>query len=167
MLPDPTIRVLIADGDKSVRDFIVSELAYVSCVYQCEGVDSGENALARLEQGPDFHVVISQIVLQGMDGFQLLRRIREKYPDTRVIIATSVHDVSAATHAIRAGASDYLLKPLITRDLLEAVRSAVASRKLAIETRDYQHQLESLVASLQEQVRTLKLQATQVNGKPN
>jgi len=47
MLPDPTIRVLIVDRDKSVCDFIVSELAYVSCVYQCEGVDSGENAPLR------------------------------------------------------------------------------------------------------------------------
>jgi DNA-binding NtrC family response regulator len=166
MLPDPTVRVLIVDDDKSVRDFIVSELACVSCVYQCECADSAEDALG-LVDSQDFHLVICEFTLKGMNGFQLLQRITERCPNTRVIIATSVQDVFAATHAIREGASDYILKPLMQKDLLRAVRSAVASRKFAMETREYQHQLECLVSSLQEQVRTLKLQATQVNGKPN
>jgi two-component system, OmpR family, phosphate regulon sensor histidine kinase PhoR len=167
MLPDPTIRVLIVDADKAVRDFIIKELAWVSCVYQCECADSGEEALALLERNQEIHLVICEFKLKGMNGFRLLQLVKATHPDTQIMFATSVKDVSAAMWAIREGASDYLLKPLTVKELLTAVRTAIAKQKFVTATREYQNQLESMVASLQEQVQVLQLRAVPESVKPN
>src|SRR5438309_11501996 len=70
-----------------------------------------------------------------------------------VIMVTAVHDISVALAAIRNGAYDYLLKPFEREQLLAMVRRALEHRKLRLENRSYQSNLESLVAARSEQLR--------------
>ena len=88
-----------------------------------------------------------------MDGIALLERTKEKYPDMPVVMVTAVHDISVALAAIRNGAYDYLLKPFEREQLLATVRRALENRRLKVENRAYQTNLEALVTARTEQLR--------------
>ena len=93
-------------------------------------------------------------MMADLDGIGLLERTKEKYPDMPVVMVTAVHDISVALTAIRNGAYDYLLKPFEREQLLATVSRALENRRLKMENRNYQLNLESLV-----EARTDQLQA--------
>src|SRR5438477_12090349 len=86
-------------------------------------------------------------MMPDLDGLELLERTKEKYPDMPVVMVTAVHDISVALAAIRNGAYDYLLKPFEREQLLATVRRAMETRRLKLENRAYQTNLETLVAA--------------------
>src|SRR5205814_4945864 len=88
-----------------------------------------------------------------MDGITLLERVKEARPEMPAIMVTAVHDISVALAAIRNGAYDYLLKPFEREQLLASVRRAIETRRLRMENRAYQMNLESLVSARTEQLR--------------
>jgi putative nucleotidyltransferase with HDIG domain len=92
-------------------------------------------------------------MMADLDGIGLLERTKEKFPDMPVVMVTAVHDISVALAAIRNGAYDYLLKPFEREQLLATVRRALENRRLKMENRAYQTNLESLVAARTEQLR--------------
>jgi putative nucleotidyltransferase with HDIG domain len=92
-------------------------------------------------------------MMPELDGLGLLERVKERFPDMPVIMVTAVHDISVALGAIRNGAYDYLLKPFEREQLLATVRRALENRRLKLENRVYQSNLESLVAARTEQLR--------------
>jgi putative nucleotidyltransferase with HDIG domain len=92
-------------------------------------------------------------MMAELDGIGLLERTKEQYPDMPVVMVTAVHDISVALAAIRNGAYDYLLKPFEREQLLATVRRALENRRLKLENRAYQSNLESLVAARTEQLR--------------
>src|SRR5262249_58308559 len=96
----------------------------------------------------------SDLMMADLDGIGLLERTKEKYPDMPVVMVTAVHDISVALAAIRNGAYDYLLKPFEREQLLATVSRALENRRLKMENRTYQTNLESLV-----EARTDQLQA--------
>ena len=104
-------------------------------------------ALAILHSSGEFELMLSDLMMPEMDGIALLERSKEKYPDMPVIMVTAVHDISVALAAIRNGAYDYLLKPFEREQLLAMVRRALETRRLRMENRAYQSNLESLVAA--------------------
>jgi putative nucleotidyltransferase with HDIG domain len=81
-----------------------------------------------------------------------LERTKEKYPDMPVVMVTAVHDISVALAAIRNGAYDYLLKPFEREQLLNTVSRALENRRLKVENRTYQTNLESLVKARTDQL---------------
>jgi putative nucleotidyltransferase with HDIG domain len=81
-----------------------------------------------------------------MDGLKLLERVRAHDKDVPVIMVTAMHDISIALQAIRAGAYDYILKPFEKDQLYLSVRRALEHRRLVLENRTYQRDLERLVA---------------------
>jgi putative nucleotidyltransferase with HDIG domain len=83
----------------------------------------------------------------------LLAATKERFPDIPVVMVTAMHDISIALNAIRNGAYDYLLKPFDREQLLATVRRALENRRLKLENRKYQTELESLVTARTEQVR--------------
>jgi putative nucleotidyltransferase with HDIG domain len=93
-------------------------------------------------------------MMADLDGIGLLERTKEKYPDMPVVMVTAVHDISVALAAIRNGAYDYLLKPFEREQLLNTVSRALENRKLKVENRNYQTNLESLVRARTEQLQT-------------
>src|SRR5207302_10707818 len=124
-----------------------------SAGYSCKQAGSGMEALSLLNSGEAFELLLSDLMMADLDGIGLLERTKEKYPDMPVVMVTAVHDISVALAAIRNGAYDYLLKPFEREQLLATVSRAMENRRLKVENRTYQTNLESLVKARTEQVR--------------
>ena len=139
----PAERILVVDDEEPIREIVTSMLG--SAGYQCQQAGSGKEALAVLDSGAQFELMLSDLMMADLDGIGLLSQSKEKYPDMPVIMVTAVHDISVALGAIRNGAYDYLLKPFEREQLLAIVRRALENRRLKLENRQYQTRLESLV----------------------
>ncbi|PYX81511.1 MAG: two-component system response regulator [Acidobacteria bacterium] len=147
----PADRILVVDDEEPIREIVVSMLR--SARYECQQAASGVEALALLNSGEEFELMLSDLMMPEMDGSTLLERIKERYPDLPVVMVTAVHDISVALQAIRDGAYDYLLKPFEREQLLATVRRALENRRLKMENRAYQTNLEALVANRTDQLR--------------
>jgi putative nucleotidyltransferase with HDIG domain len=144
-------RILVVDDEETIREIVCSML--LSANYHCRQASAGHQALALLDSGEQFELVLSDIMMPDLDGLELLERTKEKYPDMPVVLVTAVHDISVALAAIRNGAYDYLLKPFEREQLLATVRRALETRRLKLENRDYQMNLEALVRERTTQLR--------------
>src|SRR5947209_7078103 len=147
----PADRILVVDDEEAIREIVATMLR--SARYECRQAASGLEALALLNSGEEFELMLSDLMMPEMDGSTLLERIKERYPDMPVVMVTAVHDISVALAAIRNGAYDYLLKPFEREQLLATVRRALENRRLKMENRAYQTNLESLVAARTDQLR--------------
>src|ERR1044071_4356035 len=148
-----TERILVVDDEETIREIVCSMLT--SAKYECRQAGSGMEALALLDSGEEYELMLSDLMMAELDGIGLLERTKERYPDMPVVMVTAVHDISVALAAIRNGAYDYLLKPFEREQLLNTVSRALENRRLKVENRTYQTNLESLVKA-----RTEQLQAT-------
>src|ERR1700736_1006025 len=147
----PAERILIVDDEEPIRDLVSAMLS--SANYVCTQTESGKEALSLLNSGSQFELMLSDLMMPGMDGIALLEAAKERFPDMPVIMVTAVTDVSVALGAIRNGAYDYLLKPFERTQLLATVRRAMENRRLKMENREYQTNLEALVTARTEQLR--------------
>jgi len=152
-MPD---RILVVDDEEAIREIVSSMLN--SAGYSCRQAGSGMEALAVLNSGEEFELMLSDLMMAELDGIGLLERTKERFPDMPVVMVTAVHDISVALAALRNGAYDYLLKPFEREQLLATVGRALENRRLKLENRTYQINLESLVAA-----RTEQLQAAMTN----
>jgi two-component system response regulator HydG len=136
-------RVLVVDDEPDVVSTWVRVLERAG--YVCSGTTDGERALGLLEsERPD--VVLTDLRMPGIDGMAVLARALEVDPDAVVIMITGHGSVEAAVEAMRAGAYDFLLKPLPSNDALRlAVDRAVARRRLVEENRRLREPLASRV----------------------
>jgi len=139
----PAERILVVDDEEAIREIVCSMLGAAN--YKCSQASSGMNALAVLDSGEEFELMLSDLMMADLDGIGLLERTKEKFPDMPVVMVTAVHDISVALAAIRNGAYDYLLKPFEREQLLATVRRALENRRLKMENRAYQSNLETLV----------------------
>jgi len=146
----PAERILVVDDEEAIREIVCSMLAAAN--YKTRQASSGLKALAILDAGEEFELMLSDLMMADMDGIGLLERTKEGYPDMPVVMVTAVHDISVALAAIRNGAYDYLLKPFEREQLLATVRRALENRRLKMENRKYQTELESLVDARTEQL---------------
>src|SRR5450432_3549902 len=147
----PADRILIVDDEEAIREIVSSMLT--AAHYKCSQASSGLQALALLESGEEFELMLSDLMMADLDGIGLLERTKERFPDLPVVMVTAVHDISVALAAIRNGAYDYLLKPFEREQLLATVRRALENRRLKLENRSYQTNLEALVTARTEQLR--------------
>lgn len=146
-------RILVVDDEEAVRETIVSMLS--SAKFECQGVGDGLEALALLDSGKQFELVLCKLRIPNLEGIGLLERLQHKYSDIQFVVTIPVEDISAALAAIRNGAYDYLLKPFDREQLLNTVSRALENRRLKVENRTYQKNLESLVKARTEQLQTL------------
>jgi putative nucleotidyltransferase with HDIG domain len=136
-------RILVVDDEEAIREIVSAILAAAG--YTCKHAGSGMEALALLNSGEQFELMLSDLMMADLDGIGLLERSKEKFPDMPVVMVTAVHDISVALAAISNGAYDYLLKPFEREQLLKSVARALEHRRLKLENREYQTNLESLV----------------------
>jgi putative nucleotidyltransferase with HDIG domain len=136
-------RILVVDDEETIREIVSSMLTNAN--YRCRQAASGMEALALLDSGEVFDLMLSDLMMANLDGIGLLERTKERFPDMPVVMVTAVHDISIALGAIRNGAYDYLLKPFEREQLLNTVRRALENRRLKLENRKYQTGLEKLV----------------------
>jgi DNA-binding NtrC family response regulator len=147
-----TNRILVVDDEEAVRKIIASMLA--SANFECREAASGLEALALLKSGEQFDLILTDLMMPGMDGAEFMGRTQKNYPDLPVIIVSAVHDISVALQTLRDGASDYLLKPFEQEQLIGVVRRALESRRLKLENRAYVSGLEAQVATLTRQLKS-------------
>src|ERR1700689_1469376 len=145
-------RILVVDDEEAIREIVCAILAAAG--YHWKQASSGMEALALLNSGEEFELMLSDLMMADLDGIGLLERTKEKFPDMPIVMVTAVHDISVALAAIRNGAYDYLLKPFEREQLLNPVGRALENRRLKVENRTYQTELETLVKA-----RTKELQA--------
>jgi putative nucleotidyltransferase with HDIG domain len=146
-MPD---RILVVDDEEPIREIVCSMLGTAG--YASKQAASGMEALAVLTSGEEFELMLSDLMMADLDGIGLLERTKERYPDMPVVMVTAVHDISVALAAIRNGAYDYLLKPFEREQLLNTVSRALENRRLKVENRTYQTNLESLVKARTDQL---------------
>jgi len=143
-------RILVVDDEEAIREIVCSMLT--AAHYQCSQASSGRSALAILESGEQFELMLSDLMMADLDGMGLLESTKEKFPEMPVVMVTAVHDISAALKAIRDGAYDYLLKPFEREQLLATVHRALENRRLRMENQAYQNKLEGLVKARTQQL---------------
>src|SRR6202166_2556361 len=148
----PADRILVVDDEEPIREIVSSMLNAAN--YKCRQAASGLEALAILDSGEEFELMLSDLMMAELDGIGLLERTKERFPDIPVVMVTAVHDISVALAAIRNGAYDYLLKPFEREQLLATVSRALENRRLKMENRNYQLNLESLVEARTNQLQT-------------
>jgi len=150
-IPPPPPRILIVDDDESVRDVISVLLREEG--YNCTTASGADMALDIANQD-DTPLVISDMKMPGKDGLWLLEAMRDKHPDTAVIMLTGYGDTEAAVDCLRRGAVDYLLKPPKLTDLIRAIERALAKRRIELARRRYQKKLERKVRDRTAELRT-------------
>jgi response regulator RpfG family c-di-GMP phosphodiesterase len=120
--------------------------------YVCDVAADGEEALELLERTP-YHVILSDIMMPGMSGVELLEHVLRRRPDTTVIMVSANHDTRRAVNALRKGAYDYIVKPFELEEVELSVTRALEHQRLVAVNRLYQTELENLVAARTEELR--------------
>src|ERR1700730_6575513 len=118
-------KILVIDDEADMR-FAVRMLLERSGHSVVEA-ENGESALARIDEGrPD--LVLLDMRLPGMDGIQILQKIREKQKDLPIIMVTGYGNVELAEQAIQLGADHYLSKPFHNKELIEVIQQILEKR---------------------------------------
>jgi DNA-binding NtrC family response regulator len=122
-------RILIVDDDEVVRWSYLRSLESISC--NVEAASDGEQALQTMEQNP-FDVVLLDLRMPGQDGLSVLRTIKQKWPESEVVIITGYPTVASAKEAVRLGAYDYVAKPVGPADVINVTDGAMTRKHWAL-----------------------------------
>jgi putative nucleotidyltransferase with HDIG domain len=134
--------ILVVDDEEAIREVVSTMLE--SRGYRCTAVSNGRAAQEVVrKETPD--LVLSDMIMPEMDGIKFLSWMREHDPEVPVIMVTAIHDISTALEAIRRGAYDYILKPFEKDQLYLGVGRALQHRRLVLENRNYQINLQQRV----------------------
>ena len=117
--------ILVVDDDPEMARCIADALTAERC--RCEIAANGEAALAACRQH-EFDVVVSDIRMGGMDGVELMTRLRHVQSDLPVILMTAEGSIASAVEAVKRGAFEYIIKPCNAIELRRIVELAVTSR---------------------------------------
>ena len=138
---DEKISVMIVDDEKIVRESLF--FWFENAGYTVDTAASGSEALKKIEAYP-FDIMFVDIKMPGMDGIQLLEIIKTEYPDTAVIIITAYGSIESAINAMKAGASDYLLKPFKPKYLSLVMEKIMQQRRMTSEYNYLKGRLEKI-----------------------
>jgi two-component system response regulator AtoC len=137
-MPNAPARILIVDDEINIREALATILSDEG--YEVSAAASAERAIVEL--GEDhFHVVISDMRMEGSTGMDLLSWIRENCPETEMILLTAYGSVEGAVEAMKLGAYDYLCKPVDRRRLALLIEKALEKQRLAVENRSLRRRL--------------------------
>ena len=137
-------KILVVEDDPILRRFVSDVMKRKGC-----DVTSVENGLAAMEamKEKDFHLIISDLKMKGMDGLELLTKSKKIAPQTEVIIITAYGSVSSAVEAMKKGAFDYITKPVELDELNIVIRRVFEHQKLLDENRYLKEELSKNVIS--------------------
>ena len=124
------ISILIVDDEESVRDSLYSW--FLEDGFRVECAENAKKALTILEYD-QFDIILADIKIPGMDGLEMLRRIKSLKPDAIVIVMTAFATVDTAVKALKDGAYDYVTKPFDPDDLTHLIRNATKQISLTDE----------------------------------
>jgi DNA-binding NtrC family response regulator len=133
-------RILVVDDE----DIVIKSCLRVldGAGYQVEAVQDGREALRKVEEIP-YDILILDIMMPGMDGLEVLRRVKETHPDVDVIMVTGLSQIDTAVQAMKLGAFDYISKPFEPDELILVVQRALERRLLLQENLSLKSELSS------------------------
>jgi putative nucleotidyltransferase with HDIG domain len=146
-------RILIVEDEPAVGELAAALLGRKGCLPTL--IASTEEALIRLQQDPDYDLILTDLVMPGAGGLSLLDRLSMDYPAIPVVLFSAVSDPRTIIHAFRRGAIDYVLKPFEPGELETAVIRAIEYGRVRKQNAIYLHNLESIVST-----RTGRLRST-------
>jgi DNA-binding NtrC family response regulator len=123
-------RVLIVEDESMLSESIKHLLKRDG--HEVDTVSTGEACLDRIQE-VGYDLVLSDIILPGMDGIRTLQQLRARVPDQVVVLMTAHPTLDTAVRALRAGAFDYIIKPIINEELRRTVRNALSVGALRVE----------------------------------
>ncbi len=135
------ISILIVDDEESVRESLYSW--FIEDGYKVECAENAKKALAILESG-NFDIILTDLKMPGMDGLELLQRIKALNKDSIIIVMTAFASVDTAVKALKDGAFDYVTKPFDPDDLSHLIRNATKQISLANENETLKIRVDSL-----------------------
>lgn len=150
-------RILLVDDEDMVRNMLS---LYLGEKYPCTTASSAEEALLRLAS-EEFALVISDVVMPGRNGVELLREVVTRYPDTMVVMLSGIDRPQRVLDAVRLGAYDYLIKPCDLDTLSMTVERALERRALLRAARHYKVDLERR----NEELRRSKAELVRLQGQ--
>jgi DNA-binding NtrC family response regulator len=137
MLNESTSRILIIDDELSICQNCIKILSKLAC--EVEYALSGFDALKMMDEKP-FDVVVTDLKMDSLGGMEVLRRIKEAYPETMVIVMTGYASISSAVEVMKMGALDYLPKPFTPQEFRAIVLQALEHKTLIVRNRELMHQ---------------------------
>lgn len=151
---------LVVDDEPGVRRSLMRSLE--SQGFKCYEAGSGAEGLQVLEQIGEIPLVISDMRMPELDGMGFLKEVRERYPDTSVIMLTGMTETTIAVDCLHLGAADFLLKPISLSEFQARVVRALEKRALVLQNRFYQQFLEQRVKEQAQRIQDLFLQGVQM-----
>ncbi len=148
-----TETILIVDDEKIITD--LTSMVLTSRGFTVHAVSSGHEALAMAEQLRPA-LVLLDYMMPGLDGMQVLRSLRTRFPDTYVVMFTGKGSEELAVELMKAGASDYLRKPFNNQDLVDRIENVLHIRRVELRNRDLMEERERLLAEIAEWNRELE-----------
>jgi len=131
--------ILVVDDEQNMRRVLTKVLLDEGHDVSCAA--TGEEALAKLSEDT-FDVILSDVRMPGMDGMELMKRVKSLSSDTTVVMMTAYGSVQSAVEAIRSGAEDYILKPFNNDVVVFSVKKAIERKSLMERNRVLTEQLE-------------------------
>jgi DNA-binding NtrC family response regulator len=138
---DQNMKILVVDDELVVRESLYHWFSREG--YETESAASGNEALQKLEK-INFDTLFVDMKMPGMSGFELLRKVKELYPDTTVVIITAYGSIDSAIQAMKIGASDYLLKPFKPDQLSLVMEKIFQQKKISSECRYLKGQMDKI-----------------------
>ncbi|WP_100489746.1 response regulator transcription factor [Sporolactobacillus pectinivorans] len=127
-------RVLVVEDEKSICSFISLNLRHSG--YDVIETDTGEKALDELRRDPRIRMILLDVMLPGINGFEVCHRIRESNPDIGIIILTAKIQEEDKVRGLKTGADDYITKPFSPAEMLARVQALLRRMDLERKKRD-------------------------------
>ena len=151
----PKTRILIVDDEQSMREVLKIMLKKEG--YKVATASNGAEAIKQCEKTP-FDLVITDIKMPKVNGMELLHRIKDLSPNTKVIMITAFADMEGAIKSMKEGAYDYIMKPFKIEDIKLAIENALKSKETSIQREKVEGRYEfGIVCKSSEMLRILDL----------
>ncbi len=132
-------RILVVDDEESLREYLAIMLHREG--YHVDAVADGAQAVARLKEF-GYDLVISDIKMPRLSGFELLKHIKDRTPETAVIMVTAFSSTEEAVEAMKQGAYDYIIKPFKNEEIRLVIKNALERQSLRHENQELKKELE-------------------------
>ncbi len=156
------VRILVIDDEEGIRFTFRKFLSDQG--YTVVTSENFEEALIRIRES-DFDLIITDIVLEGKSGIDILREVRERNLPCPVVMITGYPDIETATNALRSGAFDYIIKPVRKHTLLRVAEMALQHKAVVDEKERYRLNLEAIFGSVKDAIITVdnELMVVEIN----
>ncbi|MCP3028588.1 response regulator transcription factor [Halobacillus sp. A5] len=119
-------RVLVVDDEMLIRQGVINYIDWVEEGFQIVGEASNGNEALRLIEELRPHLVITDVVMPGMDGIELVRVVKEKHPEIEIVVLSSFEDFEYVRSTFQSGVADYILKPKLNGgELIKTLRKVM------------------------------------------